>query len=78
MEKISFLIYKILRTIDLLLNYLAKKSFLIFFSDFFNKDFYTFETIKNKKINFFIPNQVTKWRVKTLYTKEPETLFKNN
>jgi FkbM family methyltransferase len=74
MEKISFLIYKILRTIDLLLNYLAKKSFLIFFNDFFNKDFYTFETIKNKKINFFIPNQVTKWRVKTLYTKEPETL----
>ena len=82
MEKLSYFFYKILKHFDLILNYLFKKSFLIFFNDFFNKDFYVTKTINNLKINFFIPNQVIKWRVKTLYTKEPETLewidsFKN-
>ena len=27
-----------------------------------------------KKINFFIPNQLTEWRVNTFFSKEPETL----
>ena len=31
-------------------------------------------TINNKIISFFCPNELTKWRVKTLYDKEPETL----
>ena len=28
----------------------------------------------NKKVNFFVPNQITQWRVETFFTKEPETL----
>ena len=74
MEKLSYFLYKILKYIDLIFNHLFKRSFLIFFNDFFNKDFYISKNINNLKINFFIPNQVTKWRVNTLYTKEPETL----
>ena len=30
--------------------------------------------ILNKKINFFVPNQVTNLRVNTYFSKEPETL----
>ena len=30
--------------------------------------------ILKKSIKFFIPNKVTKWRVDTFFTKEPETL----
>ena len=82
MEKLSYIFYRLLRIFDLFLEKLFKKSFLIYFNDFFNKDFYDTRNIKNKKINFFIPNAVTKWRVNTLFDKEPETIewidnFKN-
>ena len=67
MEKISYIFYRLLKIFDLFLEKLLKKSFLIYFNDFFNKDFYETRNIKNKKINFFIPNAVTKWRVNTLF-----------
>ena len=35
---------------------------------------YTSIIIDNKKVKFFIPNEMTKWRVDTYFTKEPETL----
>jgi FkbM family methyltransferase len=39
--------------------------------------------LSQKKIKFFIPNQLTEWRVNTFFTKEPETIawidkFKND
>ena len=82
MEKISFIFYKFLKIIDFFLDKFFKKSFLIFFNDFFNRDFYSSQNIKNKKVDFFTPNAVSKWRVKSLFTKEPETIewidnFKN-
>ena len=54
MEKLSYIFYRLLRIFDLFLEKLFKKSFLIYFNDFFNKDFYETRNIKNKKINFFI------------------------
>ena len=82
MEKISFIFYKFLKIIDFFLDKFFKKSFLIFFNDFFNRDFYSSQNIKNKKVDFFTPNVVSKWRVNSLFTKEPETIewidnFKN-
>ena len=82
MEKISFIFYKFLKIIDFFLDKFFKKSFLIFFNDFFNRDFYSSQNIKNKKVDFFTPNAVSKWRVNSLFTKEPETIewidnFKN-
>ena len=45
--------------------------------------FYKTKIVDGNKIKFFTPNSITKWRVKTLFTKEPETLewidnFKTN
>tara|TARA_Y100000590_G_C15744935_1_gene1021618 strand:+ start:1615 stop:2475 length:861 start_codon:yes stop_codon:yes gene_type:complete len=74
MKKISYLFYRILMLFDRLLNLLTRRSFLIWFSDFVNDQFYSSKEICNKKTIFFTPNQIIKWRVDTLYTKEPETL----
>ena len=41
---------------------------------FFNQERYKTTTILEKKIKFFIPNQLIQWRVDTFFTKEPETL----
>ena len=30
--------------------------------------------INNKRIKFFVPNQITKWRIETFFSKEPDTL----
>ena len=80
------------------MKYIIKK-FLIFFNNlsknilninlfywlynFSNENSYLNAVINNKKIYFFCPNSITEWRVKTLYTKEPETIdwinkFKGN
>ena len=74
MKKISLLIFKILRFTDKIFNFLTKRSFLIWFSDFVNDEFYISINICNKKTTFFSPNQIINWRVKTFFTKEPETL----
>ena len=41
---------------------------------FFNNERYKTISVLEKKINFFIPNQLIQWRVDTILTKEPETL----
>ena len=73
-KKLSFIIYYILNFFDKIFKVLTKRSLLVWFKDFFQEDSYKSITILNKKINFFIPNQVTEWRVDTFFTKEPETL----
>ena len=46
--------------------------------DFFKEHFeirrYKKINIGDKKVSFFVPNYLTKWRVSTLYDKEPDTL----
>ena len=74
MKKLSFIIYKILFLFDKILNLISKRSFLIWFKEFLEKDSYKNIKIKNKKITLFTPNQLTSWRVDTFFTKEPETL----
>ncbi len=56
---------------------------MIWFREFIQEDSYKSIIILEKKINFFVPNQITNWRVDTFFTKEPETLewidsFKKN
>ena len=53
---------------------MTKKSFLIWFNDFLQERSYKIIKILDKKINFFVPNQMTNWRVDTFFIKEPETL----
>jgi len=82
-KKISLLIYKLFYFLDLLFYKITKRSILIWFKDFIQDDSYDSILILNKKISFFIPNQLIQYRIKTFFTKEPETLdwidnFKKN
>lgn len=73
-KKISYLIYILLSYLNNILKFITKINFLIFFKDFIENDSYANITIQNNQIKFFIPNELTEWRVKTFFTKEPETL----
>ena len=53
---------------------LINKSFLLIFKEFIEDDLYTSKKILNKRIKFFIPTLITKWRVDSFFIKEPETL----
>ena len=73
-KNISRILYIFLKFIDNLLLKIIKKSFLHWFKEFMHDDSYKSIEVLNKKISFFIPNQITEWRVNTFFTKEPETL----
>ena len=73
-RKISLFLYKIIYYFDLLFYKVTKRSILVWFKEFIQNDSYTSILILNKKISFFIPNELTTYRVNTFFTKEPETL----
>ena len=73
-KKLSYIIYKIIFFINILFNKITKRSILIWFKEFIEDDSYKTINILNKKVNFFVPNQISQWRVETFFTKEPETL----
>ena len=82
-KKISLFLYKIFYFLDFLFNKVTKRSFLLWFKEFIEEDSYQSISILKKRISFFVPNQLTKYRVDTFFTKEPETLewidgFKKN
>ena len=47
---------------------------MIHFKDFLENDSYQEVLINQKKTKFFSPNKLIDWRVKTFFSKEPETL----
>lgn len=73
----SKIIFKLFNFLDKILKFFFDRSFLIWFMEFINyeKQF--------QGLNFFVPNPIIDWRVKTMYKKEPETInwingFKDN
>ncbi len=74
MKFISYILYKILYSIDSLFRLIFKRSFLVWFKEFINEDSYKKIKIFNKDVIFFVPNKLTEWRVDTLFQAEPETL----
>lgn len=74
LKKIFKIIFSFIFFIDLLFVKFFKKSFLALFKDLYEEKSYTSIRILNKKITFFTPNQISRWRVNTFYTKERETL----
>lgn len=81
-KKVFFLIYLLALITDRLCYLIIRKRLLHWFKEFFENDSYKTIDILQKKIIFFVPNEITDWRIKTFYTKEPETLkwidsFKN-
>jgi hypothetical protein len=59
-KKLSYILYQIISFFDKFFYLITKKSFLVWFKDFIEEDSYKSIKILDKKINFFIPNQVTK------------------
>jgi FkbM family methyltransferase len=80
MKKIIIeLIYKFFFVFDRLCN---RKLFFYLFERF-QESAYVEKKILNKKVKFFVPNQIINWRIKTLFDQEPETIdwinsFKGN
>ena len=82
-KKFSYICYLILKIFDNFFKFFFKKNFLHWIKEFLEKDSYKEVDILGKKINFFVPNQITEYRVNTILTKEPETIewinkFKEN
>ena len=73
-KRIFNLFLNIIFFLDKAVIYLTKRSILTKISDFTQQKSYKSINILNKKINFFVPNQVTNLRVNTYFSKEPETL----
>ncbi len=74
LKYISFLIFKLFLIFDKILLLIFKKSFLLHFKNFIEKNLYKEIKILNNDIKFFIPSPIIAWRVDTFYSKEPETL----
>ena len=73
-KKLSYSFYRIIKIADKLFKLLTKRSILIWFRDFIEKDSYKNILILGQEIKFFAPNQLTEWRVCSFFDKEPETL----
>jgi FkbM family methyltransferase len=73
-KKFSYILYLFLKFIDHIIKFVFKRSFLVWIGEFLHNDSYKCIEILNKKINFFVPNRTINNRVKTFFTKEPETL----
>jgi len=73
-KKLSYILFSILVFLDNIFKIITKRSILIWFNDFIQERSYKSIKIFDKEINFFVPNQITSWRVDTYFTKEPETL----
>jgi len=73
-KKLSFLFFKILIFFDAILKFILNRRFLPLFQEFFINDSYKKITILNDEIKFFIPNQLTEYRINTFFTKEPDML----
>ena len=74
LKKLSYTCFSILVFLDKIFKIITKRSVLIWFNDFNQERSYKSIKILDKEIKFFVPNQVTNWRVDTYFSKEPETL----
>ena len=73
-KKISLLLFKVLILFDKILKFTLNRRFLPLFEEFYLKSSYKQITLLDNKIKFFIPNQLTEYRVETFFTKEPDML----
>jgi|TARA_B100001057_G_scaffold312366_1_gene312400 FkbM family methyltransferase len=73
-KRIFFLLYSVILFFDKIVYFFIKKRFLYWLNEFFETSSYTKKKILGKNIIFFTPNEIIDWRIKTFFTKEPETL----
>lgn len=73
-KKLSYICFSLLVSLDKIFKIITKRSILIWFNDFIQERQYKSIKILGKEIKFFIPNQLTEWRIDTYFSKELETL----
>ena len=73
-KNITYLIYKIIFFFLKILDFIFKRRFSYVFKDIIVENSYEKIFLNNKKIYFFIPNTITKYRLDTFFSKEPKTL----
>ena len=66
--------FNILYVVLKILEKISKRFTVLRFKEFLEKKSYINKTIFNKKISFFTPNELIRWRVETILDKEPETI----
>jgi FkbM family methyltransferase len=62
------------KIIKKIISFIFSKNIFLIIKQIIENNSYIKIKVNSKIINFFCPNELTKWRVKTLYKKEPETL----
>ena len=73
MKKISYIIFLLLNSLNKILKFLFNKEFKYYLYDYLRQSYLKIK-INEKSVFFFTPSEISKWRVETLYKKEPETL----
>ena len=73
-KKLVKVIYNLLSIIDYILSKFFKKNFFLILKEIIEEKSYEKIKINNIEVLFFCPNDLISWRIKTFYTKEPETL----
>ena len=73
-KSFSKIIFSLIFIVEKFLNFLFKRSIIIYLSELIQNVSNKKISVENKKVSFFIPNALIKWRVNTLYSKEPETI----
>ena len=74
MKIVAIFLFKILFYLDKIFALIFKRNFIYYFSDFINEDLNIKIKLLNKETTFFTPNSIIKWRVDTMFNKEPNTL----
>ncbi len=79
----TYLVFRLFIILDSLVFFVTKKNVRYYFYDFLRNSSISSIHIFNKKIIFFTPSSISKWRIDSFYQKEPETLqwidgFKNS
>ena len=74
LKNLAKIYFYIILLIETFLKIIFKKSVLVYLSEFIQVKSNQKVIINNKSVQFFVPNSLIKWRVDTLFSKEPETL----
>ena len=73
-KSFTFFLFKLVVFLNFLFFKITKRNFLFYLKQFLREDSYQTIKILGQNVSFFVPNFLTKWRVETFFSKEPETL----
>ncbi len=74
LKSFSYIIYLTLKYLNSVFYLLTRRNFLGWLAFFLLNNSYEKKKINNKEINFYVPNHLISWRVRTILDKEPDTI----